>query len=288
MGLTMRRDSSREPPQTGKPRLLSLAAPSRGPIPCRRTSPKQSAREFRRLLSKTTKTSLALFLTRSLAHSMEGGSMTSSRRLFLHQLGVLSGSLLLSDALAEAPPAWQSLFDGKTLQGWKRTDFGGGGDCGVEGGLLQIERGEELSGVTYTGKPPVMDYEVELEAQRRAGLDFFCGLTFPVEKKHLTLIVGGWGGNVVGISSIEREDAAHNETTSSRAFEDNRWYTIRLRVEPKRIQAWIDKDRVVDLDTHQKELDLRPGEIDLSIPLGIATFRTTAVFRNIRLRRLNA
>jgi hypothetical protein len=217
---------------------------------------------------------------------MEGGGMNSSRRLFLHSLSLLTGSILASPAFAANEPEWQNLFDGKTLQGWKRTDFGGGGDASVEAGLLVVERGEDLSGVTFTGKPPVMQYEVELEAQRRAGLDFFCGLTFPVEKKHLTLVIGGWGGNVVGLSSIEREDAAHNETTSSRTFEDNRWYKIRLRVEPRRIQAWIDKDRVVDLDTHQKELDLRPGEIDLSIPLGIATFRTTAAFRNIRLRRL--
>lgn len=212
--------------------------------------------------------------------------MTSSRRLFVTQMGLLVGSLWNASTWAADDPEWQNLFDGKTLQGWKRTDFGGGGDASVEGGLIQVERGEDLSGVTYTGKPPVMNYEVELEAQRRAGLDFFCGLTFPVDKKHLTLVVGGWGGNVVGLSSIEREDAAHNETTSSRTFEDNRWYKIRLRVEPRRIQAWIDKDRVVDLDTHQKELDLRPGEIDLSIPLGVATFRTTAVFRNIRLRKL--
>jgi hypothetical protein len=217
---------------------------------------------------------------------MEGESMFSSRRKFLTQITALSGALLAQPVFSADSPEWQNLFDGKTLTGWKRTDFGGGGDPGVESGMLLVEQGEDLSGVTHTGKPPVMNYEIELEAQRRSGLDFFCGLTFPVEKKHLTLIVGGWGGNVVGISSIEREDAAHNETTTSRTFEDNRWYTIRLRVEPKRIQAWIDKDRVVDLDTHQKELDLRPGEIDLSIPLGIATFRTKAAFRNIRLRRL--
>lgn len=214
--------------------------------------------------------------------------MPSSRRIFLNRLGTLAGTLIVMPAWAAVEPEWQSLFDGKTLQGWKRTDFGGGGDATAQNGLLVVEQGEELSGVTFTGKPPVMDYEIELEAQRRSGLDFFCGLTFPVEKKHLTLVVGGWGGSVVGISSIEREDAAHNETTSSRPFQDDRWYTIRLRVESRRIQAWIDKDRVVDLDTHQKELDLRPGEIDLSTPLGIATFRTTAAYRNIRLRRLKA
>jgi hypothetical protein len=156
----------------------------------------------------------------------------------------------------------------------------------VNTGLIAILTREELAGVTYKGKPPTMNYELELEAQRRTGLDFFCGLTFPVNQRHLTLVVGGWGGSTVGISSIDREDASQNETTLTRHFKDNQWYKIRLKVEPSRIQAWIDAEQIANVDTTGKDLDLRPGEIDLSTPLGIATFRTTAAFRNIRLRKL--
>ena len=182
----------------------------------------------------------------------------------------------------------QALFDGKTLTGLKRTDFSGGGEVRVEGGLIVVDPGEELSGFSVTGEVPTNHYEIELEAERLSGLDFFCALTFPVGKQHLTFVVGGWGGSIVGISSINREDASMNETTSTRHFQDRTWYRIRLRVEPDKIQAWIGPDRVVNLLTADKDLDLRPGEIDLSLPLGVATFRTGAAFRNLQLRKLPA
>lgn len=181
---------------------------------------------------------------------------------------------------------WEALFDGKSLGGWKRTDFGGGGEAGVEDGLLVVDQGEELSGVNWTRALPKMNYEIELEAQRRSGLDFFCAVTFPVKERFVTFVVGGWGGSTVGISSINRKDASENETSTIRHFKDNRWYKIRVRVEPERIQAWIDEERMVDLDTRGKDLGLRTGEIDLSVPLGLATFRTTAAFKDVRLRRI--
>ncbi len=181
-----------------------------------------------------------------------------------------------------------TLFDGKELGGWKQTPFGGGAEASVENGELIVESGEELSGVHYTRPVERMNYEISLEAQRRSGLDFFCGLTFPVGPKHLTFVVGGWGGSTVGISSVDKLDASLNETSKIRYFKDNQWYRIRVRVEPERIQAWIDQEQLVDLNTKGRELDLRPGEIEISVPLGIATFRTTAPFRNIRMQPLTA
>jgi hypothetical protein len=189
-------------------------------------------------------------------------------------------------AAQTAQTGWTSLFDGKTLSGWKHTPFGGGTEAEVENGLLQVEAGEELSGVQYTKPVPRMGYEVSLEAMRRTGLDFFCALTFPVAEKHLTFVVGGWGGSTVGLSSIDKQDASQNETHKIRFFKDNQWYKIRLRVEPERIQAWIDQEQVVDVNTKGKSLDLRPGEIEISVPFALATFRTSASFRAMQLRTL--
>ena len=72
------------------------------------------------------------------------------------------------------------------------------------------------------------------------GIDFFCGLTFPVADSHASFIVGGWGGTVVGISSIDGMDASENATTKYVKFQLKRWYKIRIRVTPTSIQAWID------------------------------------------------
>lgn len=194
---------------------------------------------------------------------------------------------LAGGALKGDSENWVSLFDGATMTGWKSTPFGGGGGAEVEKGAMIVDQGEELSGVNCTADFPKIAYEFELEAQRRSGLDFFCGITFPVRDKYLSLIVGGWGGSTVGISSVNNKDASMNETTCTRFFKDDRWYRVRLRVEEGRIQAWIDDERVVDLSTKGKDLSLRPGEIDLSAPMGIASFRTTAAYKGMRVRRLS-
>jgi len=179
-----------------------------------------------------------------------------------------------------------NLFDGKTLAGWKLTDFGGGGEIGVEKETLRVGMGLGLSGVNWTNDFPRGNYEVTLEAMKLDGNDFFCGLTFPVGESFATLIVGGWGGAVTGISSVDHADASENETTKFLFYEKNRWYKIRLQVTEAKIQAWIDGDAVVDLALAGHMISLRPGEIESSKPFGLATWQTTAAWRNIQLRRL--
>lgn len=178
------------------------------------------------------------------------------------------------------------LFDGKTLHDWKITDFGGHGDVTVDNGTIVLDTGNDLTGVNYTGDVPKMNYEVELEAMKVLGDDFFCGLTFPVANACCTLIVGGWGGGVVGISSLDGNDASENETTQVMGFAKNRWYRIRVRVTPDRLQAWIDKEEVANVETEGKRISMRAGEIEESQPFGIATYRTRAALRGITLRRL--
>jgi len=177
-----------------------------------------------------------------------------------------------------------SLFDGKTLTGWTPTDFAGKGSVTVSNGALRLGMGY-MTGVTWTNPLPRMDYEISLEAMRADGSDFFCGLTFPVDTNYCSFIAGGWGGGVVGLSSLDSEDASQNETTSYMNFTNNKWYRIRVRVEPAKIQAWIDDERVVNVDTKDRRLSIRL-EMESSTPLGIATWNTAAAIRNVRVRKL--
>ena len=174
------------------------------------------------------------------------------------------------------------LFDGKTLDGWEITDFGTQGPVSVSGGKIIIGMGDGCSGITWKRDFPTVDYEVTLEAMRMDGHDFFCGMTFPVGKNPCTLIVGGWGGMVVGLSSIDGMDASENETMTLKQFENDRWYRIRLRVTAETIQAWIDNEIVVDFTIGDCFLSIRP-EVELSKPFGIASWRTTAAIKNIRI-----
>jgi hypothetical protein len=190
---------------------------------------------------------------------------------------------------ANQTPAEMSLFDGKTLGHWKITDFGGQGKVYVKDGCIYLEQGNDMTGITWTGPLIRMNYEITLEAMRVSGSDFFCGLTFPVNDKYCSLILGGWGGTLCGLSNIDYYDAANNETTRFVAFENGKWYHVRLRVVPNHIQAWLQEEGeepLVDIDITGRKIDTRI-EVDLSQPLGIATWQTAGAVRNIKVRKLS-
>jgi hypothetical protein len=223
---------------------------------------------------------------------------------------ILPGALPAAEAPASPPdkPAagstnageraeWKSLFDGKTLKGWKVTDFAGHGEVVVDPKLqpvpkspaspaIILDTGAVMTGITWTNQPPKGEYEVSLEAMKLDGSDFFGAVTFPTSGGDCTLVVGGWGGSVVGISSVDGMDASENETTKFISFEKNRWYAIRIRVTNKTIEAWIDKDKVVDLTTTDRRISMRAGEIELAEPFGVTAYQTKAALREIRLRQL--
>lgn len=195
--------------------------------------------------------------------------------------------LLVSTSKAGSGEAWQPLFDGKSLTGWKITPFAGHGAVSAANGQLALEPGDPLTGITFAQAPPLrMNYELRLEAMKLAGDDFFCGLTFPVDKESCTLVVGGWGGTLVGVSSINGQDASENSTSQFRKFEKNRWYRFRVRVTPEKLEVWIDDEQFVDLEIAGQKIGMRAGEIELSQPLGLATFQTKAAFRDIKIRPL--
>jgi hypothetical protein len=180
------------------------------------------------------------------------------------------------------------LFNGTNLNDWEQTDYAGKGKVIIdENGSLVLEMGAELSGVHWKGEPlPVVNYEILFKAKRTMGSDFFCGLTFPFKQSHATLILGGWGGSLIGISSIDDFDASENETGDAYIFEDNQWYDIRLRVTDSEIYVWINDEQVIDCEVEGRKVAMRFGEIEMSVPLGICTYATTGVIREVLLKKL--
>ncbi len=200
----------------------------------------------------------------------------------LHILILLLGTLTIAGCHAQNEI---SLFDGKKLGHWTITDFTGQGDVYVKDGSIFLKKGDYMTGITWTGPLVRMNYEISLEAMRVSGNDFFCGLTFPVGDRSCTLILGGWGGDLCGLSSIDSFDASENETTRFISFENGRWYHVLLRVRDDRIEARLDNQEIVNIITTDRDIDIRI-EVELSQPLGIATWRTAGAIRNIKLRRL--
>ena len=183
--------------------------------------------------------------------------------------------------------AAKDLFDGKTLDGWKVTDFGGQGKVYVQQGAIVMEMGNDMTGITWTGKPPRSNYELSLEGRRLEGNDFFCTTTFPVGKEYCSLVVGGWAGAVVGLSNVDYADAHENATTKFKEFKNKQWYRVRIRVSDAKIEAWIDDKQIVDQERKDHKFGIRM-EVDLNRPLGISTWMTKGAVRNIKLRELTA
>ena len=248
----------------------------------------------------------------------------------------------------DQPSAWAALFNGTDLTGWKETDYAGRGNVKIENGELHIENGLVITGITFTNATvlPKTNYEISYQAKRVNGSDFFGLLTFPVGDKHASLVTGGWGGAVTGISSINSMDASENDTTVYLKYNQDQWFTFRLRVTPENLSVWmtpkehliplnatvasivkayqteaatvgqtlstedaeaavralnpeLDKNipardtiyfpgeaQIIDEPIKDKVVQMRAGEIELSAPLGFATFQSYGVIRNARIRRL--
>jgi hypothetical protein len=181
-----------------------------------------------------------------------------------------------------------ALFNQKNLDGWRiidTFDFKRHGKVEVVDGTVVLGAGSPATGISYTGKLPRIDYEISLQAKRIEGDDFFCGLTFPVNDSHLSLIIGGWGGGVTGISNLDDRSAVENETTGYTEFERDRWYRIRLRVTAEVVQAWLDDEKIVDVKIKDKKLSIW-WEQEPARPLGIVTWYTKGAVKEVVLTRL--
>ncbi|GAB5519403.1 MAG: hypothetical protein RhofKO_16540 [Rhodothermales bacterium] len=178
------------------------------------------------------------------------------------------------------------LFDGTSLDGWTETNFGFEGSTKLEDSVLVLDMTDYLAGVTWTGDPlPRLNYEVTWEAKRIDGGDFFSALTFPVGEEYLSFINGGWGGAIIGLSSIDGLDASENETRNFRRFQNGQWYAFRVRVTDTHVYAWINERPVVEFEHVGRPLSIRL-EMDDSRPFGFASWRTESALRNIQLRTL--
>jgi Domain of Unknown Function (DUF1080). len=198
--------------------------------------------------------------------------------------------IVLAALVAQAET--RALFNGKDLSGWKVAEMIDSGTVSVlPDGTVECGFGNPITGIAYTNTPPRMNYELSLEIMRVQGSDFFAALTLPIETNCCTVIIGGWGGNLCGISSFDYMDASENQWCEARAIENGCWYTLRVRVTPGVFQVFLNETFYtarVEFDDSSR-FSLRPGsDIDKTAPLGLATYRTKAHWRNFKLTDITA
>ncbi len=192
----------------------------------------------------------------------------------------------------KAPPGGSSgkkvLFDGKSLEGWKKSDFYKAGEVKVEDGQIIMSKGVSMSGITSTRQDlPRTNYELSYEAMRLAGRDFFAAATFPIGNSYVTLVNGGWGGGVTGLSSLDGMDASENDSTRSFRYQDRTWYRFRVRVTEKMIRCLIDDKEILAIAHRDRRVATRI-ETRRNQPLGFATWESTGAVRHIEIRPLSA
>ena len=212
---------------------------------------------------------------------------------------------------------------GEGFANWTGVNFGGEGlvevvaagededaDEPPRGPILRIGAGDPLTGVKYTGPVdgddgddgddnggdstnddsaadslPRINYRLTWQARRTLGGDFFSSVLFPVGDDLCSVVVGGWGGGVIGLSSLDGMDASENITTNFQLFDDDTWYDFALTVTPGTIELTIDGEAMFEVNPADYAVTTRI-EMEPLKPLGLATYQSTGEIRDLRVERL--
>ena len=202
----------------------------------------------------------------------------------------LSALLVCVQCGPSAPKRSWKLLEGDLAAQWVASGMEKEGASAVKDGELSLKAGEPMTGMRYQPKAgdsfPPRSYELEYETMRSGGADFFGSVTFPAAGSHLTLILGGWGGSLVGISNIDGEDASNNRTTGHLDFVNDRWYRVRIELRDEDLRVWIDRKLFVNVNLRGRGPALRPGEIEKCLPLGFASYLSDCRVRGLVMREL--
>ena len=189
-----------------------------------------------------------------------------------------------------APRLEWKLLTAEFATAWKASGIAEEGGVAVKDGEIILSPGQPMTGARFdawqSAKLPLTRYAIKYEAMRVEGNDFFGTVTFPVNDSHVSLIIGGWGGTLVGISSIDDMDASENNTSGNAFFKNNEWHKVRIEVRDDDLRAWIDGKLFVNVSTKGHKLGLRAGDIEKCAPFGFASYATQARIRDVIIRRL--
>lgn len=210
-----------------------------------------------------------------------------SLSVFMRSLPLLFILLLSSCRPSPVSPVQWDLLDDKKAALWVPSCIPDEGSISVTHGELTMSAGQPMTGCKFPSWTelglPGTSYSISYEAMREEGDDIFAMCTFPVSshEAHATFVLGGWGGTVTGISSIDFSDANENSTRGEMRYENGLWYRVRIEVRPEDIRAWINDRPMVNVSIKGRKVGLRPGFIDHCLPFGFATWNTVGKVRKV-------
>lgn len=191
---------------------------------------------------------------------------------------------------------WQSLFNGKDLTGWKANSRPE--SYSVQDGILKVHGKNGMSHLFFVGADDKDDIFVnfEFEAEARAEPNSNSGIFFHTSRelrnrKYLNK------GYEVQLNSTKKEKRKTGSLYAvvdldESPVDETKWFTIRFRVEGRRIQVWVNDSQVVDY-TEPKNPRRDPSRAGRLIDpeggaIAIQAHDPGSVFyfRTIRIRRL--
>jgi WD40 repeat protein len=191
------------------------------------------------------------------------------------------------DPLPEERGVWASLFDGKTLRGWRVVadeDFFGRWQVVGEPGRIVLHKPPGRAALAWMGEFPSCDYELSLEIMRESGGEL-CELLLPVGSERCGWNIDGWGGGQTGLSIVDGVAGHVNDTNRKMTCRDRQWHTVRVRVTAAKVEGWLDGEKLIDLSRDGRRLT-QPFWIPVREPFAVTAWSTALSIRNIRVRRL--
>jgi hypothetical protein len=202
---------------------------------------------------------------------------------------LLHGAFTLA-ADSDQPGKWITMFDGKTLDGWKASEEPGSFEV-KDGTIVANVTGKKRSHLFYMADPePFKNFEFEAEVKTMPGSN--SGIYF-----HTKYQDSGWPnkGFEAQINNTFPPDPRRTgslygiDDVANPPVKDNEWFKYYIKVDGKHIIIKLDDKVVVDYTEpeHPKQYQDRDRKIgEGTIALQSHPDSSQVYFRNLRVRRL--
>lgn len=203
---------------------------------------------------------------------------------------------------AKAEEGFESIFDGKTTDGWWKHDkvpkFHVGGRWQVEDGILIGDQDPPGKGGFLATRKKYSDFEVRCEINLDYPSDTGLFLRMGEDgKSHQVTLDNRPQGQFGRIYLPWTHDSVHESPHGSKVFKQREWNDVRVRIEgePARIQFWLNGKLVTDFQ-HTPETTSgvpREGYLGLQVHPAVPTHVNWKAgnkvrFRNIRIHEIKA
>ncbi|MHC4521545.1 MAG: 3-keto-disaccharide hydrolase, partial [Planctomycetota bacterium] len=213
-------------------------------------------------------------------------------------------ALIVLGMVAAAMPAWAqrdergwiSLFDGTSLDGWRASENTGTFSV-REGMIVASGARSHLFYMGAVGNHDFKNFELKVDVKTEPGAN--SGIFF-----HTAYQESGWPkkGYEAQINNTHLGTGTYRElkrtgslyavrNVFASSVEDNRWFTMRIRVVGRRVQIWVDDFYLVDYREPDEPVR-KPEDADVVLSRGTFALQghdpdSTVYFKNIYVKPLS-